>query len=253
MRDHHLTIRTPEGITFALPLAGPLSRFLAWLVDGTCLLVGYILIYKISFVLGFINFDLSRALSLVVFFILNMGYAMLLEWHWQGQTLGKRALGLRVMDVRGLHLQLSQIVIRNLLRMIDSLPFFYLLGGAACLISRHAQRLGDIAANTIVIREAKVVEPDLDFLLEQVRYNSLRDYPHLVARLRQQATPEEAALALHALVRRDDLAPESRVGLFAEIADHFRQKVVFPPEALEGVSDEQFMRNVVDVLFRSAR
>ena len=253
MRDHQLAIRTPEGITFALPLAGPISRFLAWLVDVACLYAGYKLVTVVSAMTGFISIDLSQALSMVIFFILNMGYAMLLEWIWQGQTLGKRALGLRVMDVRGLHLQLSQIVIRNLLRMVDSLPYCYLLGGLTCLISRHAQRLGDIAANTIVIREAKVVEPDLEVLLEQVRYNSLRNYPHLTARLRQQVSPEEAALALQALTRRDELAPESRVALFAEMAGHLRQKVAFPQEALEGVSDEQFIRNVVDVLFRSTR
>jgi hypothetical protein len=156
------------------------------------------------------------------------------------------------MDVRGLRLQPYQIIIRNLLRAVDSLPAAYLVGGLTSLFNRYAQRLGDLAANTIVIRERRVVEPDLDVILEKVHYNSLRDYPHLAARLRQQAAPEEAELALQALMRRDALTPEARVALFEELAAHFRQKVTFPQEALEGVSDEQYVRNVVDVLFKAA-
>jgi hypothetical protein len=191
------------------------------------------------------------ALFLVALFIVSFGYAMVLEWFWSGQTLGKRVLGLRVMDVRGLRLQPYQIIIRNLLRAVDSLPAAYLLGGLTCLFNRHSQRLGDLAANTIVIRERRVVEPDLDVILEKVHYNSLRDYPHLVARLRQQAAPEEAELALQSLMRRDDLTLEARVALFEELGAHFRQKVTFPQEALEGVSDEQYVRNVVDILFRT--
>ncbi len=72
---------------------------------------------------------------------------------------------LRVTDVHGLQLQFSQVVIRNLLRFVDSLPALYLVGGAACLINRRAQRLGDFAANTIVVWNPRVDEPNLDQLL----------------------------------------------------------------------------------------
>ena len=250
-QDHHLTIRTPEGITFNLILAGPISRSLAWLLDAVAILVATMVLASVLRALGGLVSDVSMALFLIAVFIVSFGYAMVLEWFWHGQTLGKRVLGLRVMDVRGLRLQPYQIVIRNLLRAVDSLPMAYLLGGVVCLINRHAQRLGDLAANTIVIRERRVVEPDLDVISEQMRYNSFRDYPHLAARLRQRTAPEEAELALQALMRRDVITPEPRVALFEEMGAHFRKKVTFPQEALEGVSDEQYVRNVVDVLFKT--
>ena len=75
---------------------------------------------------------------MVVYFVISVAYAIVLEWRWRGQTIGKRLLGLRVMDVHGLRLQLPQIALRNLLRLVDMLPLFYLVGGLACVFSRNA-------------------------------------------------------------------------------------------------------------------
>jgi uncharacterized RDD family membrane protein YckC len=251
MNDHQLTIHTPEGVTFHLPLAGPVSRCLAWMVDAFCLLAVFQLSRIFIQLLGLISTDISSAFATLLFFVVRTGYAIFLEWFWQGQTIGKRMLGLRVLDAHGLRLQPSQIIIRNLLRAVDSLPLFYLVGGIICLVTQHGQRLGDLAANTIVIKSVSVVPPDLNVLLEQNRYNSLKNYPHIVARLRQHVTPEEAGIALQALMRRDLLQPDARVILFNEIATHFKAKVRFPLEAVESVSNEQYVRNVVDVLFKA--
>ena len=122
---------------------------------------------------------------------------------------------------------------------------------SGCLASAYGQRLGDLAANTIVIRTGREAEPDLDLILEENPYNSFKAYPHLVARLRQQVTPEEAGLALQSLMRRDELLPEARLELFEMMAGSLKNKVIFPGEAVEGVSSEQYVRNVVDVLFHS--
>lgn len=249
-RSRELTIRIPEGVVFSLPLAGPMSRFIAWLLDAACIIAAGKIVQALIQLLGAISMDLSQAVNVIIYFMLSIGYAMVLEWFWNGQTIGKRVLGLRVMDIRGLQLQPSQIIIRNLLRSVDSLPLCYLLGGGVCVASRYSQRLGDLAANTIVIRSDRIASPRLDTILEENRYNSLRDYPHLVARLRQQVHPKEAGIALQAVARRDTLLPESRVGLFRQIADHFKSKTTFPDEALDGISDEQYVRNVVDILFR---
>ncbi len=252
MQDHKLTIRTPEGVTFNLPLAGPVSRCLAWLIDAAGILTCHKLLGLVIGLLGFISQDFSTAASIFIFFLLRTGYNILLEWYWRGQTVGKRVMGLRVMDVNGLRLQPSQIIIRNLLRAVDSMPLFYLVGGVTCLINRYGQRLGDLAGNTIVVISNKELEPDLDLILEKNAYNSLHAYPHLTARLRQQVVPEEAAVALQALMRRNELQPNARVALFDEIAGLFKTKVTFPQEAVEGVSDEQYVRNVVDVLFKAS-
>ena len=248
-KTNTLLIRTPEGISFSLLLASPVTRFIAYAIDIGCVLGATTVI---GLLLGFLRVltpDLAQALSILAFFVVQIGYGIAAEWYWRGQSVVKSVLRLRVMDVHGLKLQFSQIVIRNLLRVVDMLPAFYLVGGVACLVNRRAQRLGDFSANTIVVRNPKIAEPDLNQLLAG-KYNSLREHPHLEARLRQRVSPQEAGLALQALVRRDELDPAARVELFAELAAHFKTLVEFPPETIEGVPDEQYVRNVVDVLFR---
>jgi uncharacterized RDD family membrane protein YckC len=253
-----LEIHTPEGITFSFPLAGPTTRFLAWAIDRACIALAYfILVTVIAFLLtppavlfGSLGFDLTVAMIMVAFFVLSIGYAIALEWFWRGQTIGKRLLHLRVMDEQGLQLEFSQIVIRNLMRFVDALPTLYFVGGAACLLSRKGQRLGDFAANTVVTHvRPPSTSPDLETVLAG-KYNSFRQYPHLEARLRQRVSADEARIALQALLRRDALEPQARVALFEDIADHFRSLVAFPEEATFGMTDEQYVRNAVDVVFR---
>jgi uncharacterized RDD family membrane protein YckC len=253
-KTNTLIVRTPEGIVFSQLLAGPVTRFLAWLIDGACIIVISIVLGIIAGLLGLLSAGFAQAASMILFFAISTGYSMILEWYWRGQTIGKRVLRLRVVDAQGLRLHFSQIVIRNLLRNVDMLPAPllpgpYLIGGLACLLSRRAQRLGDIAANTIVIRTPQISQPDLDQLLAD-KFNSLREHPHLEARLRQRVSPAEASVALQALLRRDELDPATRVELFENIATHFRSKVTFPPEVTDGITDEQYVRNVIDVLYR---
>jgi uncharacterized RDD family membrane protein YckC len=249
-RTSTLVIRTPEGVIFSQFLAGPMSRCLAWLIDLGVILLLQTVLGLIFAALSMVGGDAVRAANLLLYFVLSLGYGMVLEWIWGGQTIGKRLLRLRVMDVHGLRLQFSQIAMRNLLRAVDMLPLLYLVGGLACLLNKRSQRLGDLAANTVVIRHPKVSEPNLDQLLAG-KYNSLRAYPHLEARLRQRVSAAEAAVALQAIARRELLDAEARVALFAEIGERFRSKVEFPLEATDGITDEQYVRNVVDVLYRS--
>jgi uncharacterized RDD family membrane protein YckC len=245
-----LILRTPEGVAFALPLAGPVSRLLARAVDLACV-TAFLNLLRIGFMaLGILSLDIAQALWILATFATTIGYAIATEWLWRGQTLGQRLLRLRVLDAEGLRLQPSQIVLRNLLRAVDVLPAFYLVGGLTMLLSRRAQRLGDLAANTIVVRAPRPSEPDLEQLLAGP-YNSLRELPHLAARLRQKVSPQAGAVALQALVRREELTPADRVALFAEIASGFRELVPYPAEVADPIADEQYVRNVVDVVYRT--
>ncbi len=245
-----VAIHTPEGVTFALTLAGPVVRFLAWIADLGCILVLFFTLQPLmAGLFAMLNPDLGAAVSILTYFAITVGYGIATEWWLRGQTPGKRLFGLRVLDMQGLHLRFSQVVIRNLLRAVDSLPLAYLVGGLACFGSRHGQRLGDLAANTIVARRTALTLPDLEGITGG-QFNSLRAYPRLTARLRQRVAPEEAGLALSAVMRRSRLNPEARVALFAELAAHFKTIVTFPPAACEDIPDEQYVRNVVDVLFR---
>jgi uncharacterized RDD family membrane protein YckC len=245
----HLRIRTPEGVEFALPIAGPVSRALAYLLDFLLVVaVDALLIFLFS-LLSLISRDLSEALLQVGLFALPILYGVLSEWLWRGQTVGKRIFQLRVVDAEGLKLRPSQLILRNLLRAVDFLPFFYLVGGITTLLNRKGQRLGDLAAGTVVIRIPRFATPDLDAVLGG-RFNSLRTQPHLAARVRQKIHAAEAAIALQALLRRDDLEPVARINLFRSLADDFRAQVSFPPDIVESLTDEQYVRNVVDLLYR---
>jgi uncharacterized RDD family membrane protein YckC len=250
MKTSTLIIRTPEGIVFSQLLAGPVTRFLACFIDQLCIQAALMLLGMILSLLMVLSLNLAAACYVISYFIVSIGYGILLEWVWRGQTIGKRLLRLRVMDVEGMRLQFNQIVVRNLLRFVDSLPAFYFVGGVTCWLNSKSQRLGDIAANTIVVRNPRIAEPDLDQMLAG-KFNSLRQFPHLVARLRQNVTPAEADIALQSLLRREEFDPMSRVELFGELAAHFHAKVEFPAEATDGVADEQFLRNIVDVIYRT--
>ena len=203
-------------------------------------------------VLGRVFGDFGSGAAIVLQFVVATGYGMATEWLWSGRTVGKRMMKLRVIDERGLSLGLKQVIIRNLFRLLDMMPStFYLLGGISCLVTARCQRLGDIAAGTLVIREAGVTPPALTGIIGTDR-NSFATAPHLEARLRQRTTPEEARIVLDAVTRRNELDPESRLELFSRLAEYFRGIAEFPEEITMGLSDEQYVRNVVETLFRRA-
>lgn len=261
-RTTSLEVRTPEGVVFQIPIASPFSRCLALAIDFAAVSALSILMMQIARflqisaaqipVVGEILVDFGTGAIILFQFAIAILYGIVSEWLMNGQTLGKRLFGLRVIDERGLSLGFKQVVIRNLFRMLDSLPStFYLIGGLACLFTHRCQRIGDIAAGTLVVREVSSAPPSLD-QLSLSGDNSFGTVPHVEARLRQRTTPAEARIAFDAIVRRDELDPESRLKIFSNLADHFRETVEFPEEITIGLSDEQYVRNVVDSLFRRA-
>jgi len=164
-----LRIDTPESTSFELDTAGVGSRFAALLIDMT---LQAILAAAIVFGLAYAaestgnpvpDTGLIRglAIALIVFLMALpfLGYSILLELLWNGQTLGKRALGLRVVTSNGLPAGAGPIVARNLLRLVDFLPFAYAAGVTCMLTTRHYQRLGDLVAGTIVVRERREALP----------------------------------------------------------------------------------------------
>lgn len=247
-----LRVRTPEGVVFALPLASVPARALALLVDLCAVGALSTLVKVVASPLAALSADAARALLVVLFFVVSVGYGMACEWFLRGQTIGKRLMKLRVVDAAGLKLQPPQVVVRNLLRPLDSLPLAYLVGGLASFLSPKGQRLGDLAAGTVVVAAVAEPEPDLTHVLRGAQ-NSLESAPLVVARLKQRVSPELASVAVSALLRRDVLEPGKRVALFDRIASAFRAAAPLPEEVQEGLSDEQLVRNAVDVLFRNGR
>ena len=249
-RVNVLRVRTPEGVSFSFRLASPVLRLAALIIDLAVVAATWSVLAAVLAIVQLLSRDLVGLVTAVGYFVLSEGYCIFTEWRWRGQTLGKRLLRLRVVDERGLRLTFAQVVLRNLLRFVDVLPLAYLVGGMTAVFSRRGQRLGDLAAGTLVIWEPPEGLPDFSSWQGE-KYNSLRAHGAVIARLRQAVSPAEARAAWQALSRREELEPDARVRLFAELSDHFRALTPMPPEAVEGISDEQFMRNVVDVLYLS--
>ncbi len=178
-----LAIQTPEGVVFNLTVAGLFTRFLAWTVDGAAIVAASSIISMATVFLAFISPDFANMLNVILYAVISVGYGIFTELRWRGQSWGKRLLRLRVIDASGLKLQLSQIIIRNLLRPVDILPAAYLLGGTFAFFNRRGQRLGDLAANTVVVSIPETFVLNTQSIKEG-KYNSFRDYPHLEARLR---------------------------------------------------------------------
>ena len=151
MRDVH-TVRTPENVRFEHELAGLSERALGVLIDLAVMstLVGMAALTCAVF--GVVLAGFARAMYFVALFAIQWGYAVVLEWRWHGQTVGKRVLGTRVLTRDGLPIRFGQAALRNLLRVVDILPGGYLAGGLCALFDARARRFGDIAADTIVVR-----------------------------------------------------------------------------------------------------
>jgi len=247
-RTQRFHVRTPEGVAFSLRIASPVLRLMALGVDVLTVFAAWSLLAVVVSLLRVISPDVAGMAAAILYFLLSQGYRIASEWLWRGQTLGKKLMKLRVVDERGLRLTFAQIVLRNLLRFVDGLPLGYFVGGVATLMSRRGQRLGDLAAGTLVVWEPAEAVPDLE-ALKTGKYNSLRAHLPVVARLRQAVSPVEARAGWQALARRGRFEDTARVKLFAELAAHFKALTPVPADAVDGVSDEQFVRNVVEVLY----
>ena len=244
-----LIIPIPEGIELTFVTAGAASRFFAWLIDTLVIAAAIMLAERLLTVVAIVGTDWHAAIVTFTYFLLSTGYAIYLEWRWGGQTIGKRLCQLKVVDASGLHFTFAQVVIRNLLRLVDVLPLSYLVGAVVAFFNSRGMRLGDLAANTVVIQISRVQLSIAE--TPSVRYSSLAAYPHLLARIRYRASRELIEIAREALDRRDRLAPQQRIVLFRDIRSHFEEIVRFPDSATEHLSDEQYVRNVIAGLLAS--
>lgn len=241
--DANHAVLTPEYVEFDFVLAGLMSRFLAWLLDSlvtVALTIGVVVFISFVSVLfqGF-----AAAALFVAWFLIDWGYMVLLETVWSGQTVGKRALGLRVIQESGVRVGVYQSLLRNLVRPVDRLPFGYLVGGIAALFSKSQQRLGDMLAGTVVVKERRLKVPaSLSRPEGDTSLLGDADFRQKVAKLSSQ---EEASL-FSAAMRREELAMEARLHLFGTLSQHLQEnRGFFKPEHL---SDEKLVLLVAAAL-----
>src|SRR5438270_8432183 len=160
-----LEVETADHVVLRYDLAGVGARGSAALVDG---ILSILMVFGLFIGAAIVGSKLppslqSQLIGVTLFAILAswVAYFVLLEWLWNGQTVGKRRSGLRVIGTDGEPARFTAVLIRNLLRLIDFFPAYYALGVLSIFLSPRSQRLGDLAAGTYVVRAPK---PQLDWL-----------------------------------------------------------------------------------------
>src|SRR5450759_3311704 len=156
-RPDGLVVATPERVAFEYTVAGLGSRFMAQAIDVLLLLTVFFFLSMGALLLNSFSGDgrLSLLIWLILSFALFVLYFPVLEGIWGGQTVGKRLLRLRVLGDRGEPVTVTQVAIRNLIRLVDFLPFFYGIGIITLFIQGGSKRLGDFAAGTVVVRDRR--------------------------------------------------------------------------------------------------
>jgi len=152
MLDTTREIEVPEGVELSLAVAGLVSRSLAFMIDLLVRWTGLLIISSIVSYLG--NF--GGGLFLIIVFLVEWFYPVLFEVFNQGQTIGKKAMGIMVINDDGTPIDWSSSIVRNLLRFADFLPALFGFGVLSMLINKDFKRLGDLAAGTLVVHKRKI-------------------------------------------------------------------------------------------------
>jgi uncharacterized RDD family membrane protein YckC len=242
--EDRLTITTPEGVELDLQLAGLGSRFIAQSVD---LLIKGALIVLIAVSLSALGLT-GVAIMLPAFMLVLYAYDVLFETFGNGRTPGKRAMRLRVVRTGGEPVDFMSSAIRNVLRLIDGIPTSYVPGMISILATKRNQRLGDLAAGTIVIHEDPVAAPPRPATAppggpwvppEHLRAPSWQ--PAAPVWDVSAVGPEELAAVRSFLDRRWTLGFQARSQLALQLADALWPKVGGAPT---GLTPEAFLEQL---------
>jgi uncharacterized RDD family membrane protein YckC len=252
MKKYQIT--TPEYVHFRYEIAGLFSRAMAWLVDQMILSVLRIAI-QIIFIKSGLGLAMTGGASLyglvvammfILVFVLDFCYFLVFDLWKNGQSPGKRLFQLRVISSRGGKLDFPDVLIRNLVRAVDTLPFAMLTGGLVAFFDPLHRRLGDFAAETLVIRDARISLPQA-IVKQQARVNTFNENPSLRTRILSRVTREERDLILDLVTRRDSLDLGVREAIFKDAAGVFRTRYALPADQSH-LSDEQTVINLALVL-----
>lgn len=231
--DDRITLAGPEGIDLEVVLAGLGSRVAAALIDVAAQVLA---ILALSFLGGLFG-DAGVVLVAVGGFVVMLGYPVLAETFAGGQTLGKRALGLAVVRADGAPVTFVASAIRNVLRVIDILPGTYLVGAVAIFFSGRNQRVGDIAAGTLVVQRpraganAPVSARGVAWPVPTVPGSTMAPVlsPEVAGWDVSAVTAEEVAAVRTFLLRRASLDPGHRANLAQTLAFQLLPKVAGVP------------------------
>lgn len=234
-----LPIRTAEQVRVAYPLAGIGNRFLAAFLDGFLIALGIVGLTLLSVTVterfplrGVGRAALAGVFLVVVTLVLPFTYYVLLETFWNGQTMGKRVVGVRVIREDGSPVGFFQVAARNLARVVDILPPALAVDIAVMMLSRKGQRLGDLVAGTVVVK----ARFERDF--QRLRTKGGDGAAHLTVR---GLSGEAQRLVREFVLREPALSPGARAAVARSVAQSLRPLV---PESAEYPDDLAFLRAV---------
>ena len=226
--DTRIAVVTPENIAFDYRLAGPFRRLLAYIID---LIVRGIVFWAAAIGIGIV-FGMAGLggfgvmILLLLWFAMDWFYGGILETYWNGQTVGKKLMRLRVMTINGQPINGMQAMIRNFLRLVDGQPVSTCLVGAlATMSNKRFQRIGDLTGGTMVVVEDRNWRYGLVRLDEPAVASLAADLPA------GYDIPRSLGQALAAYVeRRRFFSPARRADIARHVADPLRVRFGLPPE-----------------------
>jgi uncharacterized RDD family membrane protein YckC len=267
IRDQ-LNIETPELVSIEMPIAGIGSRFIAIVVDyliwvGAAIILVFIaaILLPALHYLGKTSVNWAIGVVLLVIFLVQWGYFTLFEAFGNGRTPGKRVAKIHVIHRSGRAISFLEALARNLVRFIDYLPSFYTVGVITMFLSRQNQRLGDLVAGTLVVRDREIESPHWGELGSRTITADIfapaapLAPPHLALILPASNLAKLSTVDLEVLEgffsRRLDMDLGTRAALAARIASAVRAKsgLEIPPET----SVETFLEAVAHQLRELAR
>jgi uncharacterized RDD family membrane protein YckC len=230
--DRSVDVRTPESIAFSYDLAGLGSRFLAVSIDMLLqVLIMLAVLYSVTLAATRVASNLrpqndpalerlgeNVAIGMLIFivFAIFFGYFIAFESLWNGQTPGKRMLGIRVVRDGGYPVDFMAVLIRNLIRVVELGLGGYAVSAVSALVSPENKRIGDIAAGTIVVRDGK------SLTAERIVSEVSREPQYAPT---AYMSGDERALVKRFLERRGELPPERRRALASTLAARVRPRV----------------------------
>jgi uncharacterized RDD family membrane protein YckC len=223
-------VRSPEHVLIELQPAGLGTRSAAFLLD-------FVLLLGLLVLLGNAIRLLPRAVRdmamVTASFVCIWGYNTFFEMLWNGQTPGKRLMRIRVVDGRGLPVDFAQSLIRNVVRLLDVIPFGG-IGMLSAMLDPEHRRLGDRAADTRVVLETQPAIPVLEAVALR-RFNTLRT-PRVRRYVEHRIGVEERELLFSLCLRAPGLSKQARYEVFEEVGAHYRAELGIEDPNLSGES-----------------
>src|SRR5512138_2225791 len=249
--EETLDIQTPENVAFGYQVAGIGSRFLASLLDTLLIALLQIIVVVVATLVINALEEFTAALSTWIVAIFSLilavfywGYYVFFEMLWNGQSPGKRWVGLRVIRTDGTPITLSEALIRNLVRIVDFLPAMYGIGIISMFIDKQSRRLGDLAAGTLVVQDRAAISIQslsikrmVNLRMQGLTSVSLEGFP--VERL----TNNELSLIEDFLLRRDQLTHRNQLAI--QILNTLHQRLGLPQPAVNKLEAEDTLAAIL--------